>query len=433
MHMFMFYLAIETKYNVTVTLGWHDSRSSPFSKVCLLFHALFLTDMTDTFTPTLVDEAWRNETEYTTSMIVNDTTSAQSNSTIFDDLVNTTAASRGTTLKNYLEYEISKTAIWLFFNNWKIISPPGILGNFIVLVVTLRMKPFNSSSLFMVSLAAVDMFLVCGRIPFKEVALENDASCMSLWYIFNVLPVYSNYILLLWTVERLIAVQFPLRVNDWCTLRNTAIAVVGAGIFSALFCVPWGLSQINFVGTPYCTLDKEWREFMYNIWFYVDTTIFAFIPMVAIFFCNILIIIRLKQSTERHKKMTSSEEARKNREREQRNMTITLLTVSFTFLILHVPTVTYQIASFIRFESTPEEKANWLFLNAMASTFMELQNSVNFYLYFLSGRRYREQTLKMILICRSRPAKDAHTEKSTGVTNMAMSVSETASSSNNVD
>ena len=350
------------------------------------------------------------------------------NDTLLDDFGNATTIPSGASEKHFLEYGIAKQAMWLFFNSWKIISPPGILGNLIVLIVTIRMKPFNSSSLFMISLAAVDMTLVCGRIPFKELELETVAACKSLWYIFNVLPVYSNYILLFWTVERVIAVSFPLRVNEWCNLTNTTISIIGGGIFSALFCLPWALSHTKDTRSPYCSLEADWIDFLYNVWFIVDTTIFAFTPMGVIFFCNIVIIYKLNQSTKRHKKMTSSEEARKHREKEQRNTTITLLTVSFTFLILHTPIAVYQIFSFMRQESSQKERADWLFVNVIASSLMELQNSVNFYLYFLSGRKYREHTLSMILFWRKRKiAKGRQPVKSTGITN----ISESVSASNN--
>ena len=132
---------------------------------------------------------------------------------------------------------------------------------------------------------------------------------------------------------------------------------------------------------------------MYNVWFYIDTTVLVFVPMPVIFVCNITIIYRLKQMTKRHQQMSSSEKAKETREKEQRSTTITLLAVSFVFLLLHAPVAFYQIVSFMRYEPSQRnqnEQANWLMVNIVAQTMMEFQNCVNFYLYVITGRKYRE-------------------------------------------
>ena len=150
------------------------------------------------------------------------------------------------------------------------------------------------------------------------------------------------------------------------------------------------------------------------------------IPMLAILFLNIGIIYRLKASTKRHKTMTSSEEANKQREKVQRNMTISLLTVSFAFIILHTPMSVHNLASFVHFETTEKERADWLLLNACSYMLFDAQNSVNFYLYFLSGRKYRQHTLTLLCFWRRRSGmSDSRSERKTALTSMSMKASST--------
>ena len=346
--------------------------------------------------------------------------------TEFQEMTNSTASVSTTAAKTAFDYDNGQMAMWIFDNNWKIVSPPGIIGNLIILIVTIRMKPFNSSSLFMVSLATVDMLLVCGRPGLREMDKYSDAACQSIWYIFNVLPVYSNYILLFWTLERFIAVQFPLRVNDWCTLRNTAFSITGAGVFAVLYCLPWLLSFENDPTSVFCQFRDHWQEFMFLVYFYMETAFLMLIPMLAILFLNIGIIYRLKASTKRHKTMTSSEEANKQREKVQRNMTISLLTVSFAFILLHTPMSVHNLASFVHFETTEKERADWLLLNACSYMLFDAQNSVNFYLYFLSGRKYRQHTLALLCFWRRRSGmSDSRSERKTALTSMSMKASTT--------
>ena len=328
--------------------------------------------------------------------------------------------STGANIKPYYEYDIFLAGVWCFQNGWKIIVPPGLFGNVIIILATLKMKPFNSTRLFMISLGVVDLSLNCLRIPFKVVRLESTIACQVMWYLYNALPIHSNYILLFWTLERVIAVQFPLRASEWCTVKRSAVIVIATGIFSFGISVGWPISIVSTTGGIGCTLHRDMIEFVYNVWNKVDSSFFVFIPMIVIFLSNILIITRLQQSTKRHQQMTSSEESRKKREKEQRNTTISLITVCFAFLILHMPLAVYNISSISRAErSSQEEVAIWDFVNFFGLTMMELQNSVNFYLYFLSGKRYRQVTFSILFPCRRGPTRQQKVAESTAVTGVS--------------
>ena len=319
----------------------------------------------------------------------------------FEDVVNVSEPVR-TTDRNFYDYNIYKTAIWMFFNNWKIVAPPGLLGNIVIVILTLRIKPFNSTSLFMISLAVVDLSVISSRIAMKAVLFDSTVICQTMWYIYNALPLFSNYILVFWTIERFIAVRFPLRVQVFCTVKRTAVTILVVGIFSFAVNIAWPVSIVKLSYASGCTIYKDKTTFIYQIWYKVDTCIFIFIPMITIFLCNIMIIYGLQHSTKRHLQMTSNEESIRKRNKEQRKTTITLLSVSFAFLILHVPIAIYNcmamVANFLRDQ---EALATWNFVNYFGLTMAEVQNSINFYLYFLTGRRFRQVTFSFFVPCRT--------------------------------
>ena len=299
-------------------------------------------------------------------------------------------------VKQFYEYDLWAVSDWLFKHSWKFIAPPGLVGNFLVILVTLRMRPFNSTSFFMTTLAMVDLLLICIRITIKELSFLSDTPCKVLWYFYNVLPMSSNYILVFWTIERLIAVRFPLKVADWCTIRNATIAVSITIVSSFALNVPWPLSIVKSEYFDSCAIDADWYLFIYDVWYIIDSSFFIFIPMTVILVCNILIITNLRESTKRHKQMTSSEDSRKIRDKEQRNVTITLLTVSFAFIILHIPLAVYNTQALSKHEITDHYAyAVWDFINVCGISFAEFQNSLNFYLYFLTGRKYRQNTVNL--------------------------------------
>ena len=230
----------------------------------------------------------------------------------------TTVSSSAAYFKPFFEYEIFLTAKQLYNNGWKFTVPPGLFGNMIIILATLKMKPFNSTSLFMISLALVDLSTACIRIPIRELRFKNTVACQVIWYLYNALPMYSNYILLLWTLERVIAVQFPLQASAWCTMKRTAIVIATTGIFSFGINVAWPISFVSHSSRRSCTYSESVTDFMMNIWNKVDASFFIFIPMTAIILSNMIIITGLRQSTKRHQQMTSSNDARLKRERDQR-------------------------------------------------------------------------------------------------------------------
>ena len=114
-----------------------------------------------------------------------------------------------------------------------------------------------------------------------------------------------------------------------------------------------------------------------------------------------VIITRLQQSTKRHQQMTISNEAKLKRERDQRNTTITLIVVCIAFVVLNMPLAIYNCFVLSKVGQGDQQTiANWEFVNVLGMTMAELQNSLNFYLYFLTGQRYRQMTCSMLFPCR---------------------------------
>ena len=154
--------------------------------------------------------------------------------------------------------------------------------------------------------------------------------------------------------------------------------------------IVWPVNIIVAPNGKGCILYMDKRDFIYEIWFKVDSSIFVFIPMIIIFLCNIMIICRLQQSTKRHHQMTQNDVSIQKREKEQRKTTIILLSVSIAFLLLHTPYAVYNCLAMVdALTGDQEAYAKWTFFNYFGMTTAGLQNSVNFFLYFLSGRRYR--------------------------------------------
>ena len=98
----------------------------------------------------------------------------------------------------------------------------------------------------------------------------------------------------------------------------------------------------------------------------------------------------------------SSKSSRSSSESSAR-VTIMLLTISFTFLICTLPmNVTMIHRAYLGFDaSTLEEVARYRLARTVSELLMYTNHSINFYLYLLTGNKFRQQLFSMICPCRS--------------------------------
>ena len=54
------------------------------------------------------------------------------------DYTNNLTDSIGIFQKYFTDYDIYKTAIWLYRNSWKMTAPPGLLGNVLIIIIALN-------------------------------------------------------------------------------------------------------------------------------------------------------------------------------------------------------------------------------------------------------------------------------------------------------
>jgi UDP-N-acetylmuramyl pentapeptide phosphotransferase/UDP-N-acetylglucosamine-1-phosphate transferase len=133
------------------------------------------------------------------------------------------------------------------------------------------------------------------------------------------------------------------------------------------------------------------------------------LPFVIIVFCNIWIIIVLRNASKKTGKMGVSEEGQKTREKETAHLTRMLILVSIAYVTTSVPLRMYEIIF-----ALPEVKGHYRMkeeywqlrfycLHLIISEFWDVNYGINFYLYCLGGgKKYRydvKRRLGQLLSC----------------------------------
>ena len=90
-------------------------------------------------------------------------------------------------------------------------------------------------------------------------------------------------------------------------------------------------------------------------------------------------------------------------------MTLTVTVLSLTFLFLTLPLSVYYVLSYVTKEYdkvSAQEYAKVYFFSTMTYILADCNSAVNFYLYCLTGRKFREEFFRVILCWKKGAGKE---------------------------
>ena len=126
----------------------------------------------------------------------------------------------------------------------------------------------------------------------------------------------------------------------------------------------------------------------------------SLIPFALLVVSNSVIIKRVGQAMQdaRHKLAAGTESQLRQRESKASSMNVTLICVSVTYLALTSPICAIYISKYTRravFATDVETKALNYFLEAVTNALLSSNSAVNFFIYMLTGSRYRAEVAAM--------------------------------------
>jgi hypothetical protein len=190
------------------------------------------------------------------------------------------------------------------------------------------------------------------------------------------------------TVERYVAVCKPHRAKSLCTINRSKKVVSAMVMFSMVFNSPrffiayahYKYDDCTKTLKPILYTNKIWNDpyfiEIYDIW--MTTFITFLIPFSICFVLNVVLIRSLHNPPSTEIQVTGK------RERESRVLIVRVVVLVTTFLVLELPREMALLCSlFIENETLTN-------FNILMFSMMILSSVVNFFLYFLTGRRFRK-------------------------------------------
>ncbi|XP_021373894.1 thyrotropin-releasing hormone receptor-like [Mizuhopecten yessoensis] len=320
---------------------------------------------------------------------------------------NTTTAASANSAPSIYDYGEYWAALYINKYYLYVIVAIGLPGNLAAVVTICNMRPLTSSSVYMVMLAIVDSVNLGLKILYLQLTLYNvqmgHAGCKVMFFCGTFFMHYANWILVAMTIERFLAIWLPLKVSELCT-RTRAFLVMG------LIAVPLlGLNLHFFWSTlevwdDYyswdCQFRSEFEYFMTKMWYWIDGAAYSLIPFIILVIFNILIIVGISRG---HRGVVSKIDKTQMTEKmkQQQQITIMLVTVSLVFVVLTMPNCVFFIfQNYWDYTKNLHEYARYFLFYQLVFVLSDFNHAINFYLYFLSGRKFRARFHAIICICR---------------------------------
>ena len=197
------------------------------------------------------------------------------------------------------------------------ISLPGIFANFFAIVITLRILKIKahrlSPNVFVLGLTCIDLVAVLG-ISFPSFLyytagrwLGGVPMCKFQGFIALFSSLASGGVAVAMAVERLLSVLWPIKYRGVTNSKTRAWKIVLAivtGTATLSFLPLGGIGGfVKNLSGSFCTFDWFAKDIEDVVYSYV-IIVYSVIMVIALLFCNIIVIIKLYQQTKKRRSLS---------------------------------------------------------------------------------------------------------------------------------
>ena len=242
----------------------------------------------------------------------------------------------------------------------------------------------------------------------------SDLGCkVHLWLAYNAIGL-SCWLLCVISMDRLLAIKFPLWAKSHCTKRIALVVVIVLSIAVSLidshllmfmyrdevhiYSNSTNTSVLLDVACGPNPAFPNYVKFKNTIWPILTFILYSFTPILWLITCNIFLFKQLSlRNVKKQNSRKVDTEGRRER-KDLKSLTKMLIVVCVFFIIVTVPTCVYMIVSPYVFARTSRQDIAKKFLfSAIASVFLYSNNTFNFIIYCVSGSLFRKELHGLIL------------------------------------
>ncbi|CAF1255043.1 unnamed protein product [Rotaria sp. Silwood1] len=296
---------------------------------------------------------------------------------------------------------------------WPIITFFGVTGNILaIIVLTKRRMIMSSTNNYLVALALVDIAYLLLTLIINTLQnpcfTDTSLSEIVLTICRPIADFSSNtsvWLTVTFTVERWVAITYPLKSRTWCTVyraRKIILSVICASLICTLpSAFEMKLERIieiknisnsiiytNYIKAKPTVLGSS--SLYHQIYFNFVTFAIIWIPLVLLVIFNTILIHYVRRSKLNQQPNDTGFQLRRHsrgNHSEQRKTTIMLIAVVIVFTICQIPqAISLTVQSFFPILA---QTSKVLIYNNFANCFVAINASTNFLLYCCFSDRFR--------------------------------------------
>ena len=199
------------------------------------------------------------------------------------------------------------------------------------------------------------------------------------------------------TFERFYSIIQPHKAALLNTVGRAKIIISSIVIFSAIFNIPHLFVTSEAVGQ--CAPIGRAIQYIYGqVYSWLNSLLPFSLPFVLLFVMNTVIIYTLTARSHFPKGQGQFEGQAESSKMmtTERQITVTLLLVTFSFLVLMMPSCAILIYVMVYdFTQSPQAFAGYYLFGNIAGQAYFTNSGINFFLYVISGRTFRADLIKL--------------------------------------
>lgn len=317
--------------------------------------------------------------------------------------------------------DLSDWNVQLVTNVSLIIVFIGIPANVLALIILKRGSIGKTTRFLLIILSVEDMLLLVFYSIYyvanhytdfynlSSLSLIRHADSLLL-FLLNWTKMAEIYTIVIVSVDRYIAIKFPLHATRLCSIGTVKRALFIIIVIAFCFKLPnlvigYKLAVLNNCSvyvTREVFSDLPWYD-NFNIVYVniLDQVVSYIIPLVTILVLNICLIRHVRQAYKTRRSLVnmvrnvgtiSAQQSQAN----QRSLTITLVAVITVFILCETPT---SMVFVVDVYNIIADKPNWTIISAIypfALVLMLINCSINFVIYMLAGKSFRRMFFKVV-------------------------------------
>ena len=292
----------------------------------------------------------------------------------------------------------------------------GFTGNLLSAILLFKTRDKNAFTVYLKALTLSDMVIllsgilrfICKMVRYSLKTADSTklgAYCLLIvgFGIGNFAAQMSSFLITVMSIERFVAVVFPLRLRSFVLEKYARRVVAILFLIQVVLRLPtviWtevaSRNDCSTNGTISYLEFREWsRDIVFRrVLYHVLNVIDRFIPVTTVICMNAGILITLKRRTKLNITAAATKQKREatNGTMENHIITITLIVLSMFYLITSVSNSVLYILVTLAPEFTLASKEYYLFtvlINAVIVV-VALNAANDFIIYFMSSRRFRD-------------------------------------------